>query len=206
MDTDDCDSFWINTEGKFVTDVSCRNGSAVIERPRFVNLSDPRAGYEVTQVCNGSAVEMLQKAGALELRDAKHGKALLAGDVANSNMYHQDRNGRANALFRFIPAGACEFQIVDAKHNLALVAGDAYNAHVYHQQRRGQRPNARWVLWRVEKDGRELGYILRDAKHRLALVAGDAYNQNVYHQTWSGRLNAVWGLFSAAGQPVSLPR
>jgi hypothetical protein len=164
--------------------------------PRFAAL----AGYKV---CDPKAVAMLTR-GPLELRDLKHDKALVASDVPNNKLYHQDRQGRQNGLFNFKSVENCAFEITDTKHNLALVAGDVYNGHVSHELPKG-RANARWELWRVEGAGKVWGYVLMDQKHRQNLIAGDAYDGNVYEQPWSGRANGLWRLFSSDGNPLSLP-
>ena len=171
-------------------------GGLVLMTPPFAKL----AGFKV---CEPEAVQALQS-GPLELRDRKHGKALTAGNVADNHMYHQDRQGRDNALFRFRPAGDCAFHVLDAKHNLGLVAGNVHDNNVYHQSP-GDRPNARWEIWRVEGEGKQWGYLLVDQRHRLNLVTGNVYDNNVYHQPWGGRPNALWQLFNTAGQRVTLP-
>jgi hypothetical protein len=181
-----------------------RDGSSanLNEVPRTFDLP-PFAALAGYKVCDPKAVAMLTR-GPLELRDLKHDKALVAGDIRNNNLYHQDRQGRQNGLFNFKSVDNCAFEITDTKHNLALVAGDVYNGYVYHQLPQG-RANARWELWRVEGAGKVWGYVVMDQKHRQNLIAGDAYDGNVYEQSWNGRANGLWRLFTPDGDPVSLP-
>lgn len=55
------------------------------------------------------------------IQDQKHHKDLIAGDVYDGNIYHQDPNGRQNALWRLTPVGDGSFILTDLKHRKALV-------------------------------------------------------------------------------------
>ena len=135
----------------------------------------------------------------LQLVDSKHNLALVAGDVADNNVYHQPPAGRTNAVWTLEPVHPDKpdvFRVRDAKHGKYLVAGDTYDQHVYHQDHE-DRPNAEWKLVRVQDpQGREL-YQLFDLKHAKALVAGDIADTHVYHQDPQGRANALWQLLLA---------
>lgn len=137
--------------------------------------------------------------GKWQLRDEKHGKFLIAGDVYDGHVYHQDRDkepGKQHNAWWVLEVvspdqGIC--YVRDVKHGKCLVAGDVYDGHVYHQDPDG-RANALWQ--RVQApDGT---YYLRDMKHRKCLVAGNVYDERVYHQDPNDRSNAMW-LFDNSG-------
>ncbi len=121
------------------------------------------------------------------LVDAKHGKALIAGDNYDNNVYHQPHNNRLNAQWRMEAACDGYFYIYDRKHNKALVAGDNYDGKVYHQVPNG-RLNAQWKLVAAANGN----YYLEDRKHQKALVGGDNFDGKVYRQAANSRLNAQW--------------
>jgi len=135
---------------------------------------------EASKVCNWS------KGTFYYINDAKHRKALVAGNVANNHVYHQSANGRQNAQWQFIPAGNCTYYIVDRKHGRVVLGGDGYNGQLYHQPHRN-RTNARWTISRYRG-----GYLLTDVKHRRSLIAGNNYDGRVYHQSHQNRTNAIW--------------
>ena len=79
----------------------------------------------------------------------KHGKCIVAGNIYDNNIYHQDPDNRLNAKWKLVPftdeVGSTTFHLIDKKHNKAIVAGDNADNDVYHQDPNG-RPNARWAL------------------------------------------------------------
>lgn len=145
------------------------------------------------QVCHG-----LGRAYELESSDLG---SIVAGDVADNNIYHQVSRGRPNAYWRFIPAGDCTYIIQDVKHNLALVAGEVFDGNVYHQQP-GGRLVARWKVYRertrtsfqswwggpgyVEEDN----YGLVNVRHNRAIVPGQPTDGKIHF----GEYRAAWKL------------
>lgn len=71
--------------------------------------------------------------------------AIVAGDVADNNLYIQRPNGRDNAKWKLVPLGNNKFYIVDKKHGLAIVGGEKADGHLYHQAPNG-RKNAIWNI------------------------------------------------------------
>ena len=75
----------------------------------------------------------------------KFDDAIVAGDVADNNLYLQAPNGRDNAKWKLVPLGNNKFHIIDKKHGLALVGGDKADGKIYHQAPNG-RANAIWNI------------------------------------------------------------
>ena len=130
------------------------------------------------------------------LADNTHRKCLVAGNAADSHVYHQDHGDRANASWSFVPSASFPgfYHIVDRKHGLALVAGERYDGRCYHQALTG-RDNE---LWFPEQVGDARAFCFRDKRHGRHLVTGNRYDGNIYHQDAAGRGNATWTLQLAA--------
>ena len=83
------------------------------------------------------------------------GRALVAGDNADNNIYLQEPKGRDNAKWKLfnVGLGPKKFYIIDKKHGLAIVAGDNPDGKLHHQAPNG-RKNAIWniTLLRGTKD------------------------------------------------------
>ncbi len=141
--------------------------------------------------------------GTWQITDLKHHKSLVAGDSYDQKVYHQDPQGRLNAVWTVYivdeKQGTC--LIRDNKHARCLVAGDSYDEHVWHQEDQ-RRPNA---LWLKVKDLSSNAFYLKDLKHGKCLVAGDSYDERgLYHQDPDGRANALWTFASTQPSfPVS---
>jgi hypothetical protein len=142
------------------------------------------------------------------IQDQKHKKDIVAGDRYDNHVYHQDPNGRPNAIWRVEENVKTKwnwilkknqsfyvYTITDSKHGKAIVAGDDYDNHVYHQDPNG-RPNAEWLIYPVP--GKKNVFTLVDFKHGKAIVAGDDYDNHVYHQDPNGRPNAEWHFINAS--------
>jgi len=116
-------------------------------------------------------------------------KAIVAGDSADNNLYHQDLNSRDNGKWQFVPAGDGYYYIIDVRHGLGIVAGNSYDGHIYHQAP-NNRDNAKWKL--VEKGDNKFQLI--DKKWGKAIVGGNNYDGHLYHQDPGLRTNAIWNL------------
>ena len=126
-----------------------------------------------------------------DITDCLHHKSIVAGDVYDNHVYHQDANNRNNALWFFyrVPNHPDYYYMVDAKHRKGVVAGIEYDNNVYHQDV-WERDVA---MWKVEAVSHQDGiYTFTDMKHQRSIVAGDVYDGHVYHQYIDNRLNGHW--------------
>lgn len=122
-------------------------------------------------------------------------EVLVAGNVYDGRIYHQDPIGRSNGKWVLEPvSGEPEvFFIRDTKHNKYIVAGDRYDGRVYHQLP-NNRSNAKWRLVPLADNYGSKTFHLIDQKHNRAIVAGDVADNNVYHQYPDRRPNSRWAL------------
>ena len=126
-----------------------------------------------------------------EIEDAKHKKSLVAGDIQDNHVYHQDPNYRYNSKWFFypVPNQPNRWYIIDAKHRMGVVAGEIYDNNVYHQDVVGRDV----AMWKAEPVPHREGYFtFTDKKHGKSIVAGDSYDEHVYHQDVNGRPNGEW--------------
>jgi hypothetical protein len=109
------------------------------------------------------------------IRDMKHNKYVVAGDIADSNVYHQPHEGRTNA----------QWTLEQCSTWTSAMPSNPFN--------------------RTPKTETYPVYHIRDMKHRLCLVAGDQADSHIYHQPHNNRRNAEWVVDSRItykGQPV----
>lgn len=121
-------------------------------------------------------------------------KAVVAGDVYDGKIYHQDLKNRDNGKWQFVPTSDGFYNIIDIRHNRAIVAGHNYDGKIYHQEA-SNLPEAQWKL--VEKGDNKFHLI--DKKHGKALVGGNVYDGKLYHQDPGLRSNAIWNLTIVEG-------
>lgn len=87
---------------------------------------------------------------SFRLRDAAHGRYLVAPEVYDGRLYHRSHASDAGARWRAYPmhdgpGGSIAVTIKDCRHGLALVAGDDADGRIYHDIPNG-RMNAFWTL------------------------------------------------------------
>jgi len=161
---------------------------------------------------SGSIGSSAQSFASITMEDLAHGKAVVAGDNNDGNLYHhkpninqQDSESsiKDNAMWMFEPAGQENgvnyYYIIDRRHGAALVGGDNYDGNVYHQNP-NYRDNAKWQLLPVS--GQEGYFYIIDKKHGYALVAGNSYDGYLYHQSANSRSNAKWLLTIVEGHGI----
>jgi len=142
--------------------------------------------------------------------DRMHNKAIVAGDVASNQVYHQNPEGRLNAQWSIIPSGvAGKYTITDRKHGKSLVAGTNYDGRVYHQPSNNS-PTAYWsieVKQPITKTqaplptfNPQLSYVITDVKHGISLVAGlqSGGDNAIHHKREIHQQNSRWS-FKPAG-------
>lgn len=84
--------------------------------------------------------------------DSDSNLAMLAGDEADNDIYHQLHESRLNAQWELVPVESVDnpsitdkFYIIDKKHGKALLAGDENDGKVFHQPH-NNRANAQWYI------------------------------------------------------------
>jgi hypothetical protein len=131
------------------------------------------------------------------IMDTKHRRSIVAGDVYDGRIYHQDPGDRPNAIWTLEFSNAQGYYLIrDTKHQKCIVAGNDYDGQLYHQDPNGK-GNDRWriVKFKDEQTGSEAVELI-DKRHNKAIVAGDVRDNHVYHQDPNNRPNARWILIS----------
>jgi hypothetical protein len=139
-----------------------------------------------------------------QMYDVSNNKYVVAGDVYDGSVYHQDANDRANSYWMadYTDTAKTSFYIRDLRHGKAIVAGDTYDGKLYHQDPKG-RQNAIWT--KVPVPNQRNVFYLQDLKHHKCIVAGNTYDGNLYHQDANGRQNAMWNLLTVTANVRSGP-
>jgi hypothetical protein len=81
------------------------------------------------------------------IKEVDSNTGIVAGFVADGNVYIQDPTGRDDRKWKAvpIPGKASTYWMYEKMHALALIAGTNYGGNVYHQDPNG-RLNAEWTL------------------------------------------------------------
>jgi hypothetical protein len=129
-----------------------------------------------------------------EIRDAKHGKAIVSGFDYNGDIYHlQESNGENHDRWAFVPVPNEDgyYYIYELRHFKALVASDKLDGNLYHADPAGKD----YAKWRAEPvPGNNGFFFFYDKKHDKAICGGDTYDGDIYHQDPDDRKNCQWNL------------